>query len=249
MIRERWRRLKAWSRDSAAYIAESPTRVGIIAVALVAGAAIGAPVGQAGLNYTWVNPNFCDDCHVHDYANEAYWASVHAGVTTCHDCHRVPLSHYPHNLRVTLFATPQTPEDIHNPEVASVLCGACHLQSLAHEELTGPLTEEVREHVVKIDESPLHKAHLTSKVRDPGTYRGGGDLEPIEFHGVGAETEGAIRCMDCHGSGGDFAAHRFTASRENCVACHKGLDHSAGRIEALQCHECHFVDFVGARPE
>ncbi len=62
-------------------------------------------------------------------------------------------------------------------------------------------------------------------------------------HGHAAE-EGPITCMDCHGSESN-RAHRFEATRENCLACHEGISESTGRLKDLACQECHFEGFVG----
>lgn len=250
----------AWAKGAVVgawrYMAERPVRLAAFGGAILGGAIAGAPVGDAAYDYMWRDPYFCDDCHVHDYADQAWGRSVHAGVTTCHDCHLVPVSHYPVMTVGTILNPPSTPEEVKNAHVASVICEACHLAASTHE-LTGPMTPEMRTRVVKIDESPLHRLHMDSPTRDPGTYlganhgtgdphggatadEGGGD----EGHG-GHGDEGAIKCLDCHGSGGDDATHRFSAARANCLACHGGIDVEVGRLTELRCRECHFTGFVG----
>jgi len=57
--------------------------------------------------------------------------------------------------------------------------------------------------------------------------------------------EEVITCMDCHGSGGAERAHRYSATRENCIQCHEGVDVTEGRLKTLQCQECHFQAFIG----
>lgn len=242
-------RFRAWLGDSARYVGERPARVASVVTGLALGIAVGIPGSNAGYNYTWRNADFCDDCHVHDYANEAYARSVHAGVTTCHDCHKVPISHYPRNMWLMVSNRPQEPTDIDTPHVGSVLCESCH-SAHSEEELTGPLTEALRARVVKIDDSPLHRLHLDAEMRDPGPYRGGGphaDEGASEGHEDDhAGEEGPIACLDCHGSAGNEQAHRFSASRDNCLECHAEADVPTGRMEHLQCQECHFDRFVGA---
>ncbi len=237
-------RLRAWLAETRAYLTERPVRLAVVTVALVLGVGVGVPAADNAYEYTWRAPEFCGDCHVHDYADEAYFRSVHAGVTTCHDCHVVPLSHYPRNLWMMVTDRPQVADDIHTPHVASVLCEACHTDSDFH--LTGPMTEELRARVVKIDESPLHRIHLDSPVRAPTAFLGGADADDTPREGFLEER--VITCMDCHGSPGNEEAHRFTASRDNCLTCHEGIDLHGGRLDDLLCQECHFQGFVGASP-
>lgn len=190
------------------------------ALAFGLGVAVGAPIADAGFDYTWRDADFCDDCHVHDYANARYWQSRHAGVTTCHDCHRVPIAHYPRNLWKLATVTYDDPSDIHTPAVPTLICGACHLQDGGHEELTGPMTDALRAQVVKVDRSPLHALHLEATTA------------------LGAE----IGCLDCHGSGG-ASAHRFSSAPERCLTCHEGLAPTGG-LAALDCRDCHIAGFV-----
>lgn len=261
------RRILGWLKDSARFLWAQPARLAVVLLFGAAGALAGVPVGDAGLNYMWRDARFCDDCHVHDYANEAWARSVHADLTTCHDCHLVPIRHYPRNLWVTVFATPQGPEDIHRPEVETVICERCHSVHTDEEELTGPMAQPVRKQVVKIDESPLHRVHLDAKSRTPARYLGGdgihGDAKgehggsegghapaegaPAEGGGHGgAANTGPISCMDCHGAE-ENRAHRFQAGNENCLSCHEGQDLvGVGRLEQLACRECHFQGFLGA---
>jgi hypothetical protein len=250
-------RLIAWLRDAWTYLISSPARMAAVVIALAAGLIAGVPVHQAAFNYEWADHRFCDDCHVHDYANEAYERSVHFGLTTCHDCHLVPIRHYPRNLVVTLIDTPQTEDDIHRPDVSSVICTRCHAEETDDEPLTGPMTQEVRERVVKVDDSPLHRSHLESTDRVPSSYAGGtaheGDHGAEEEHDTPVVPHGGVRpswdggeitCMDCHGSENN-RAHRFEATRDNCLQCHEGVEQSSGRLAQLECRECHFRGFLG----
>ncbi len=223
---------------------------------LLVGAALGTPVSHDAYTYMWADDRFCNDCHVHDYANEAYEASLHYDVTTCHDCHLVPIRHYPRNLWKTLFDRPQGPEDIHPPAVDSVLCAACHVAAEADHPLTGPMPDDLRARIVKIDNSPLHQLHLTSTTRTPDPAHGGSPSD---------QGDGEIACMDCHGAENN-RAHSFAAARDNCVRCHDDpvftsdaardddaateddalvvvAEHGMGRLD---CRECHFSGFVGA---
>lgn len=258
--------------DSWRFLVANPVRLLGVGGALLAGSAAGVPAGDEVYTYLWADYRFCNDCHVHDYANEAYERSVHFGMTTCHDCHLVPIRHYPRNLWITVFDTPQTAEDIHPPDVENVICTRCHSSETDDEALTGPMSQAVREIVVKIDESPMHLLHMRSETRDPGVYRGGGHgeggknghgeashgAEPAAggeeaadggghgpTHGVTAGWDaGVITCMDCHGSESN-RAHQFEASTSNCLACHEDIAPEGSPIAGLECRECHFAGFVG----
>ena len=260
------------AKNAYRFIIASPARMAVVGLAFAAGGAAGVAPGDVAYKYTWVDHRFCDDCHVHDYANEAYERSVHFGLTTCHDCHRVPIRHYPKNLYMSIFDRPQSALDIHPPDVESVICEQCHAVDGGGEPLTGPMSEEIRKRVVKIDSSPLHIVHLSSMTRDPGAYRGqtidgetGGHGDPAHTapahgepaaeggHGGGGHgsegpewDKGVITCMDCHGNASN-RAHKFEAGRENCTACHGELKVGDKRFDSISCQECHFYGFAGAR--
>ncbi len=242
--------------------------LGASLVGLLAGGAAGVPVNHDVYTYMWRDDRFCNDCHVHDYANEAYDRSLHAKVATCHDCHLVPIRHYPRNLWLTLFDPPQGPEDIHPPAVESVLCAACHSAELAEHPLTGPMPDALRAQVVKIDHSTLHRKHLESDTRRPHPGQGGKadtvdeDAGAPSAHGGHAAEraswdKGVIRCVDCHGSE-DNRAHHFPAERGNCVHCHDDPVFTADMadgdaaaphgLSSLECRECHFSGFMGETP-
>ena len=258
MLKRLWLRFWAWAKADGAFLIANPLALGAVTVGFVVGLGAGWLPAESGFDYVWRDPEMCDDCHVHDYANEAYFRSVHVGLTTCHDCHMVPIAHYPRNLVLTPLSDGVS-ELEHVPHVDSVICSTCHMAG--HEgELSGPMTADVLERVVKVDESPLHMLHLEAEVRDPGPARGGDTnphgATPEEGHdnghdeghdegggGHGGETR-TISCMDCHGSENN-RAHRFEATRENCLRCHEGISESSGRLAELQCHECHFEGFLG----
>jgi len=272
---KRLRALGRWLVESGHHLMSHPLHLAGVGLALVLGAVAGIPAGEGGYHYVWRDPHFCNDCHVHDYADESYFRSVHAGLTTCHDCHRVPIMHYPRNLVLTPGMYGQDEELEHAPHVEEVICSACHTRD-GHGELTGPMTADVLTRVVKVDASPLHRVHLDATSSDPGAGRGGGEAHPSgethhgaetgeahgedpggqdhgsdgahggdEDHGAHGGDEGPITCMDCHG-GPSNRAHRFPANRESCLQCHEGISESSGRLSDLQCHECHFEGFVGS---
>lgn len=219
------------------FLTASPVRLALIGAAFAGGVVAGAPVQRAVFHYQWVDPAFCDDCHAHDYANEAWASSLHADLTTCHDCHKVPIRHYPHNLWMMITDRPETAEDIKRPDIPMVVCEQCHTASGAEEPLSGPMPDALRDNVVKVDNSPLHRAHLDSETRNPGTWRGG-------EAGSDVDEAGEITCMDCHGQDNN-RAHQFLATQENCVTCHEGQAHRSEGMASLECRDCHFGGFVG----
>lgn len=230
-----WRRFLGWLRDTAAWLQGHPIPMAIVAAALLGGAVAGAPVSSRTYDYMWKDPRFCDDCHVHDYANQAWAKSVHARLTTCHDCHRVPIRHYPVNLFVAVFSRPQVPEDIPKPEVPVVVCEQCHSSRGAGEPLTGPMPEAIRAQVVHVDDSPLHRQHREAERRTPVSYEGG----------RGEPESGPIECLDCHG-GVNATAHQFPATSEVCEHCHEGIRPKDEGGEVLSCLDCHARGFLGS---
>ncbi|MFZ5480898.1 MAG: hypothetical protein ACOZNI_29325 [Myxococcota bacterium] len=236
----------AWARSTWAWLRGNPVPMMVVSCALVGGAVAGVPAGDEMYRYMWNDATFCDDCHVHDYANKAWAASVHSRLTTCHDCHRVPIRHYPKNLVVTVFDTPATPEDIPRPEVGVVICEQCHAESGAGEHLTGPMPEALRAHVPRVDESPLHRVHLDAETRTPSRYHGGGDPEVVRGAAVrehAGEAGDRIACLDCHG-GENEKVHRFVATAEVCETCHEGITPQDESGRALSCLDCHGRGFV-----
>lgn len=233
--------LLQWLRVNWGWLLTHPTSLAIVVASAIAGGAAGEPVADQMYTYMWRDARFCDDCHVHDWANENWAHSVHGKLTTCHDCHRVPIRHYPLNLVVTLFDTPKTPEDIPKAEVAMVVCEQCHSAQGEEEPLTGPMPESVRQLVPKIDTSPLHRAHLDAKQRRPSTYHGGTEA-PSEPNNP--DEPGAIGCLDCHG-GEDMRVHRFVADSSDCESCHKGIRPKDESGQGLECLDCHARGFEG----
>lgn len=213
----------------------NPLSAGIALAALAGGLSAGAPASDALYDYVWRDARFCDDCHIHDYANENWARSVHGELTTCHDCHRVPLRHYPRNLYGALFDRPDSPEDVSKPEVPVVICEQCHADAGAAEPLTGPMPESLRARVPHIDASPLHRAHLDAKERPPGASPDA--------------PEGPIGCVGCHG-GENQTAHTFEATSATCDRCHGGIhpvDAGGGDLACLDCHGRGFVAVPGQR--
>lgn len=219
---------------------------------LAAGLGVGLVPERQVFNYLWADPSFCGSCHAHDYANEAFDRSVHAGLTTCHDCHLVPISHYPHNLWMMLTDRPQTPDDIAKAEIPTIVCTQCHSKEGTDQELTGPMPDALRQRVVKVDSSPLHQIHMRSETRRPTPRQGGGETDLGEAPGVGGlhlETaswdKGTIACTDCHGLEGE-RAHQFTAARDLCLDCHEDTQLHGGSMATADCRQCHLGGFLAA---
>ena len=209
-------------RETARFLWARPAHLAGVLAAGLFGGALGVPVADDTFSYLWRDDRFCNDCHVHDYANEAYDRSAHAGLTTCHDCHSVPLRHYPRNLWVTVFDPPQGPEDIPVPHVEDGLCLACHAVGGDGHTVTGPMPDSLRATVVKIDESALHQSHLAETLPDG---------QPVT-------------CMSCHGADHN-RAHRFRTGTATCLGCHEDTQPEGHDSSPLPCRECHFTDFAG----
>lgn len=240
------RAMLAWIRATLAWLRANPASLLVVLAGFLGGSVSGKPVADSLYGYMWSDARFCDDCHVHDWANERWAASVHGTLTTCHDCHRVPIRHYPMNLLVTLVDTPETPEDIPKAEVKMVICEQCHSESGAEEAVTGPMPDEVRDQVVRIDHSPLHRIHLDAKTRLPTLYGGGRPDEEAEPAEALEGEEGKIICLDCHG-GEDLHVHRFVATSDDCQECHHDIMPTDEAGAELSCLDCHGRGFVGAK--
>lgn len=248
--------LRPWLAETWASITQSPRSMAAASAALALGVGAGVVPERHIFDYLWRDPTFCGSCHVHDYANEAYDRSIHAGVTTCHDCHLVPIRHYPRNLWLMVFDRPQGPNDIHRPEIPTVVCTRCHSKEADHDPLTGPMPEEMRARIAKVDDSTLHRAHLSSETRVPKASHGGDpNDDPTARAPSGPELglhipqtswdKGAIGCTDCHGSEAN-RAHQFTATRDACVACHKNTELHGGSMASADCRQCHLSGFVSS---
>ena len=212
----------------------------IAVVALVIGAAVGRPLGDRVYSYQWSDARFCDDCHAHDYANDAWSRSAHAELTSCHDCHRVPIRHYPRNLWVTITAPPQGPDDIPHPEIPLVICASCHVGHCDPHELTGPLPVALCDEVIKIEDTRLHRVHLDAAARTPAPGHGG-PPEPDDEDGADP-----IGCLDCHGAE-EGEVHRFAASDTRCVGCHEDVTEKESDA-AMACRACHGAGFLQVQP-
>jgi len=133
-------------------------------------------------------------------------------------------------------------------------CAACGKfevrQRISEEPLTGPMPESVRTLVPRVDNSPLHKAHLNAKERMPSVYQGGRthtDAPEDNLNAAGAREGlaiGAIVCLDCHG-GARLEVHRFVATSEDCEQCHEDIRPKDESGQGLDCLDCHAQGFEG----
>jgi len=81
---------------------------------------------------------------------------------------------------------------------------------------------------------------------EAGEHEGGGLLAALSpSHGeLPTWAADVITCMDCHGAPSN-RAHRFEASRENCLQCHQDLTVISEKYDHISCAECHFWGFAG----
>lgn len=227
----------------------------LLAVPVFAASGVaGGLAGYQGYRYAWIAPDFCNTCHIHDYALSDWKHSIHGEVVTCHDCHRVPLMHYTKTLLHTFYERPSFPEDLeHLPRISNETCESCHLEeAVAYEDLSSPMPREFFERIVRVDDSPAHRLHMNATSRDPGEARGGAGGAPerkhrLNQHGPTAGElgfgSGTIECIDCHGSEAN-RFHNFFARDENCIVCHEELTVRGEHLRDFDCRHCHFQDFL-----
>ncbi len=219
--------------------------------AIALGVIVGAVPGYMAYDYTWRDAQFCTSCHVHDYATEGWKNSVHGQKTTCHDCHHQPLRAYLRESWIMLTRHPKFPKDLdHTPYVKNHLCEACHRsEGMDQSTLTGPLSIDEIKKLPKIDQTWLHKKHLSkttqlvleNKLEIPESER----LEkPIPHKTINREKGPArpIACADCHG-GSANRGHHFGAVDRACVRCHD-TQHHPTTMNQFGCRSCHFQDFL-----
>ena len=215
---------------------------------------VGGAVGYESYRYMWIAPEFCNACHIHDYALTDWRHSIHGDVVTCHDCHKVPLMHYTKTLLHSVYQRPSFPEDLHElPRIPSRSCESCHLATAMDiGDLSSPMPAAIYERIVRIDESPSHRLHMLAETRDPGDARGGHGGAPererrLAVHGPSAHDAGfgpgVIECIDCHGSEAN-RFHNFFARDENCTGCHEDLTVRGEHLREFDCRHCHFQDFL-----
>lgn len=213
------------------------------------GLLLGAYPGFITYKYVWEDADFCLSCHVHDYVNIAWKNSVHGQLTTCHDCHHLPLHEYIREAYVQVTEWPKFPDDLdHVPHVPKDLCQACHLAAEADRStITGPLAKEEIDKLPKVDHTYLHQIHLKAKTKvipyaDYHLSKKQRDPRNVIDLPMEEGEERSITCTDCHGGPGN-RAHNFRANDSNCVRCHQEV-HQSEIGKKYGCRSCHFQGFM-----
>ncbi len=221
--------------------------------------AVGGYGGKKMNDWVVADADFCDACHVHDYANEAWEHSIHnPSNTTCHDCHHQSL--YDNAKSLVLLMSPFYKHEgkLHDfPTVNDHICQSCHDQNVEPHigAIVGPLGDEEIKAVTKINGSLLHKVHLKAENRLP--YKKvkwnipvedekRGDVRITKQHLFAREIppEGKINCRDCHGTSLN-RAHSFMATTENCEQCHNAaISENGPHMHNQNCLLCHVAGFI-----
>ena len=225
---------------------------------------VGVAVAYKGYRYVIYDANFCDKCHAHDYANDAWNDSPHYKSTTCHDCHHQSVYANARGFFLTVFANHyKSDKKIHDiPKVEDKHCTKCHLPAKKGTwlDVVGPLSGYDIGKIIKIKDTLGHRIHLLAKTRDPdhsapwsGNAQGHSkNREMIDENSPEAEKafdveeeHRVINCRDCHGSKQN-RAHSFSAIPENCVECHKSISKGTKVVGHLKqnCMLCHFANFL-----
>ncbi|MEI8346472.1 MAG: hypothetical protein WCG27_03330 [Pseudomonadota bacterium] len=242
------------------FIVDYHLSVKVLIGLFVVGAIAGTAVGHKGYRYVIYDAGFCNKCHVHDYANDAWFESAHYQSTTCHDCHHQSVWANARGGLLTVFANYyKKREKIHNiPKVEDKHCIKCHIPSKHGVllDIVGPLQSYDISKIIKIEETKGHRVHLLAKTRDPSKYYSWAqDGQHVQAKikdsentddAFNIEEEGrVIHCRDCHG-GKQNRAHNFNAMPENCLECHKDISKSNKVVGHLKqnCMLCHFASFL-----
>lgn len=219
---------------------------------ILLGAVIGLYPGYKLYHYAWYDAGFCLTCHVHDYANVGWSNSIHGQTTTCHDCHHQRLRDYMRETYIMALHQPKFPKDLHHtPYVPKDLCAACHISNAADKStITGPMSLEDVLQIPKVDQSYLHKVHLSqttdytllNKHTHEENERLLEKLQPTqELNKEKGETRN-ITCADCHG-GPANRGHNFSAVDASCIRCHD-VPHQSKVAKEYGCRTCHFQAFM-----
>lgn len=222
----------------------------VLIPALGVGMVVGTIPGYRLYEYAWKNPNFCLNCHVHDYAVHGWSQSIHGQKTTCHDCHQQRLRDYLREMAMMIYNPPQFPKDLHHtPYVKPELCSACHLSDdSGTRQLTGPMSREELDLIPKVDLSFLHKVHLNKTtelklLNDRQDQLQVAEALKVELdYGRTKAEQRPIGCADCHG-GPTNRGHNFSAVDLSCARCHVTARHSPVASQS-GCRLCHFADFM-----
>lgn len=223
-----------------------------LAPSLLIGSLLGLYPGYRLYQYAWYDERFCLTCHVHDYANVGWSQSIHGQTTTCHDCHHQKLRDYMREAAVMVIRQPKFPQDLHHtPYVNNQLCSACHISNATEQStITGPMSLEDVLLIPKVDQSYLHKVHL-SKTTDLTLLNARAHnenerilekLQPSKEFSKEKGPSRQITCADCHG-GPANRGHNFSAVDSSCVRCHE-TPHQTKITKEFGCRSCHFQSFM-----
>jgi len=204
--------------------------------------------GYKTYEYVWKDASFCTSCHVHDYASNAWQASSHNQITTCHDCHHQPLRSYFKEFFIMIVKQPKYLKGLERvPHVPKEICSACHISDYKERgTISGPMRERDISKIPKIDQTFLHKLHLErqtdlelyteQEITDPADI-----ADPKQYLSRERGPKRKIICVDCHG-GITNRAHSFVAVDLACTRCHYER-HPSGFVTEYGCRHCHFQDF------
>ncbi len=175
-------------------------------------------VGFAGYkinDYFENDPNACQLCHVHDYAQER-WAQSKHNVVTCHECHRSTKKEQVVQLYRFVFLGQKQVEPRHGKIIVpSQLCMECHWEG-------NPKYPAA----AKVNKSRYHAKHVFME-----------KIECTRCHGYVAHKflPEERFCTQCHK---DKEVHGTGMEKLACINCHtdRTEDLKPGRNKCLFCH-------------
>ena len=224
----------------------SPRNTAVIALVVFVLAAVpGGYLGYRAYHFAWTDARFCFACHIHDYAVNEWKRSAHGDVTTCHDCHHMPLLHYTYVGARALFNRPSYPDDLENPpSIPDELCMQCHVRgAIQRSSWTLPFQYDSLKRIPAIDVTAGHRWHTASKTIEP-VARILLDDSAKEAVKRGFEPRHELNCWRCHGSEGN-RYHQYRATNVNCRSCHAD-SHLKDQLKftGTDCLLCHINAFV-----
>jgi len=177
-----------------------------------------AGVGLAGYkvnHYFEHDPDACQLCHVHDYAQER-WAESKHNVITCHECHHSSKKEQVVQLYRFVFLGQKTVEPRHGKIIVpSKLCMECHWDE-------NPKYPQA----AKVNASRYHAKHVFIE-----------KIECTKCHGYVAHKflPEERFCMQCHPG---MEVHGTGMEKLACINCHtdRTEDLRPGRKKCLFCH-------------
>ena len=175
-------------------------------------------VGFAGYkinDYFEHNPNACQLCHVHDYAQER-WAQSKHRVITCHECHHSTKKEQVVQLYRFVFLGQKQVEPRHGKIIVpSQLCMECHWEG-------NPKYPAA----AKVNKSRYHAKHVFME-----------KIECTKCHGYVAHKflPEERFCTQCHKN---KEVHGTGMEKLACINCHtdRTEDLKPGRNKCLFCH-------------